>query len=118
VTRPPHITLATIMTATKTPSQNKLPHKPHTHNHKPMTKISASNELAEYTNSIRDYLEAHRNSRESSPEFLWKDLPSKDRSGSVSSNGNGNGVKKSASISSKSSHTSTKSSSSKKHYMS
>jgi hypothetical protein len=84
-----------------------------------MTKISASNELAEYTNSIRDYLEAHRNSRESSPEFLWKDLPSTDRSGSVSSNnGNGVTVKKSSSISSKSSHTSTKSSSSKKHYMS
>ena len=47
-----------------------------TEKHRPMFTLPKSNELDEYTQSIRNYLAAHGNSRERSPEFCWKDLSS------------------------------------------
>jgi hypothetical protein len=47
-----------------------------TEKHKPMSTLPKSNELDEYTKSIRNYLASHGDSRARSPEFCWKDLPS------------------------------------------
>jgi hypothetical protein len=66
-----------------------------------MSTLPKSAELDEYTKSIRNYLAARGNSRERSPEFCWKDLPSVKSSQQTDVKGNNTSPLSSKTLSSK-----------------